>query len=149
MSIKTKIQHALKRENWPAIIIVLIFVFGTIVNPLIGRFGNEQVGSFFEKDDYEAKYFVNLFPEKDKTKNYRLVADIEKDTVCIKISRDERECEITYYLRKVYWPNGGYFSFDANECLLNEGKNFCFPDQQEEGIYIETTKKRVEDNYTY
>lgn len=135
----------LLKDNWLVIFIITFGIYLIFINPLIGRFGNEQIGSFFEKDNYETKYYINLFTEKKLSKNYRLIADIEKNTECIKLGRDESECNRIYYVRKIYWENGGYFTFDSNECLIeSEEKFLCYPDQQEEGIYIEPTTKKVE-----
>lgn len=102
--------------------------------------GDQAFNSFFEKPEYHTKYYVNLFPETSKSKNYRLVADIH-------VYEEEEEYDDKSYLykvisiEKVYFNNGGYLYFD--DCRLEVGeKTYCI-DQKGRGWYIELTNIKV------
>ena len=136
-------EMCIRDRNKLVVVISIVAIYG-ILHPLIGRFGNDQVGSFFERDNYESKYYVNVFINEKNAKNYRLGADIEKIKECIPVGRDESECTSTYFVRQIYWLNGGFFTFDENECIIDSvQKHLCFPDQQNEGIYVEPTLQKV------
>jgi len=79
-------------------------------------FGNEIIGSWFEKPkEYITQYWVYLQPDSKSTKNYRVKGDIEK----ISLGEDGWG----YYLRTVYWNNGGSTSFD--DCILEPNGTSC------------------------
>lgn len=93
--------------------------------------GTNTIGSFFSRNEFEAQYYVNIFPENSKAKNYRLVADIHQyDSGII-------------FLKKVYWPNGGYSTFDD----LGDGLNFEYEtrwiDNNEKVWRVELTRDKV------
>jgi hypothetical protein len=107
--------------------------------------GEARPGAFHEKTDYSAKVYVNVFPDGDKSKNYKLPADMSK------VSDDGGAA---YNIEKVYWPNGGYFEFDDCEADMNSStkvlKAYCShtenPGEQseEENWYtIEVTNQLV------
>lgn len=43
-------------------------------NCYVRNFGDEIIGSYFEKSEYITKYYVNVFENQDRAKNYRLPA---------------------------------------------------------------------------
>ena len=60
--------------------------------------GTDTIYSFFSKNEFETRYYVHLFPEGSKSKNYLVPADLIVKGNEIGIKR-------------VYWPNGGYTDF--------------------------------------
>lgn len=61
-------------------------------------YGSDTIGSVFRKYEFQTQYYVHLFPEGSKSKNYLVPADlhIKGETIA---------------LEKVYWPNGGHTDF--------------------------------------
>lgn len=57
-----------------AFAICLLFVWGK--HSFIRSYGDEILGSYFEKPEYKAQYYVNVFSNENGSKNYRLSADI-------------------------------------------------------------------------
>jgi hypothetical protein len=104
-------------------VILFLLIFGVArIN-----FGNEILGSWFEKpEEYTTQYWVYLEPDSSSTKNYRVKGDIEK----IKWGTIENTDE--YYLRTVYWNNGGESDFvecqitnkAGDNCYTTEDKNY-------------------------
>ncbi len=81
-------------------------------------FGVEEIGAILEKNDYTAYYYVSMFPEDSESKNYKVVAEIWAT-------------DKNYIIRKAYFPNEGYLTFD--------GYVFGLPDDSlkfDEMIYI-------------
>ena len=96
--------------------------------------GTNTIGSFFSKDNFEAQYYVQLFPEDSKSKNYLVPADISKNEYGIGVDR-------------VYWPNGGYTDFgnyDNNNCkeLYKEGST-TLKDNQGRYWKIVLTRRKI------
>lgn len=100
----------------------LFYMIGNGIRLTIAdSFGDAQIGSFFEKNDYTAKYFVNLFPNENEAKNYRLPADIH---IYYEINDNEDSFSTTKCIRlgKIYFPQGGYLIF--NDDGINESLTF-------------------------
>lgn len=106
----------------------------------------DRIGSFYENNEYTAKYFVNVFPENGKSKNYRVVAEIrasyneywEED----QDGNSHPEYERVYYLNKVYFDNSHTLDFDEEELELN--KRTLVRDNNGKSWYVELTDKKVE-----
>lgn len=130
-----------KTETWVKIAIGA-FLFYIFVIPLISRFwGKEEIGSFFEAPrPYNARYYVNLFPDGEKSKNYKMPADLTVDEMCENDGDGNSGCYRLILLDKAYFSNGGSVSFD--DCHLEEEKPSCFDD---DGKYwkIEFNKEKV------
>ena len=82
-------------------------------------YGEEIIGSFFEKPAYRTKYYVNVFLDEKSSKNYRVPADIyiftkrEESSTSGSIDEDGIVTPSVKFnkkiiLEKVYWPNEGY-----------------------------------------
>lgn len=107
-------------------------------------FGEERIGSFFEKSEYTTQYYVNLFPEKNDAQNYRLPADIH-------VYSEEEEGEESsstkkcIRLEKVYFPNNGFvnFSDDGEDKNLTFGQKVYVADQHNKGWYVELVDEKV------
>jgi len=90
-------------------IVVNILLWGFVLFMIYSLFlsqwlGDTNLGSFWQKSNYQTQYWVYLQPENANDKNYRLKGDITKD-------------DNGYTLTKVYWSNGGYSTFD--DCNLD------------------------------
>jgi hypothetical protein len=48
------------------------FIWGIVMVLPYTPYGSEQIGSLIEKREYKSFYYLNLFPESEKTKNYRV-----------------------------------------------------------------------------
>lgn len=62
------------------------------------KLGSTNIGGLFERINYTENYYVNLFPENAKSKNYKVEAEIEA-------------AGGKYYIIKAYFPNGGHLTF--------------------------------------
>jgi len=114
---------------------------GAIAN----TYGEERIDSFFEKSEYTTKYYVNLFPNEDSAKNYRLPADIH-------VYYEDHEGDETstsvkcIRIEKAYFPNGGYVSFSDNgddEENLRFGKKVDLTDSSGKDWYVELVDEKV------
>lgn len=80
--------------------------------------------------DDSKQYYVNLFPEEDSQKNYRVPALISLE-------------EDGFYLLDVYWSNGGSTSFYDNYNNLILGEKVLMNDDKGEDWYVELTNEMV------
>jgi hypothetical protein len=102
-SIKKDISWS--KWGWLPILICLILAYWII---FVGI--TPAPGAFLEKKDYKARVMVNVFPEGDKSKNYRLEADITRS-------------DGVYFINKIYWPNGGYLEwqpYEGDRCSVED-----------------------------
>lgn len=120
------------------------------------EFGVKEIGNYFEKDTYEAKYIVEIGRVEDSNK-YKLSADIlisddfsqfesyDTETGVGQYSYETTETyEIRYAkIKKVYFNNGGTLFFE--NCLVSINKSYdcnCY-DQYGEEWRVEITKEKV------
>jgi hypothetical protein len=99
-------------------------------------FGTEIPGHWLEKSSYQTQLFVNVFPDNDKTKNYRLVGNVERYNDC----DGDDGCVKGYYVKNISFPNKGYIEFDACEISLNK-KQHCI-DYDGKEWYVELTDQK-------
>jgi hypothetical protein len=133
-----------------AYIFVIYVLFGIGKKSIIRNYGNEIIGSYFEKAEYRTKYYVNIFPYNEGVNNYRLPADIhvyteteESDTYEDRYGQEYTESYSTKYivLEKVFRPDGNILEF--NECNLTIGEQITCIDQYENEWVIELTDMKV------
>jgi hypothetical protein len=131
-----------------ALIIYMLFICGK--NTYITSYGDEILGSYFEKFEYRTQYYVNVFPAGEESKNYRLPAEIhvyseeEEGEPSVDASGVEHSNTYTIkyiILEKILWPNEGYLEF--NDCQLEIGKKVQCNDQEGESWTIELTNEKV------
>jgi hypothetical protein len=81
-------------------------------------------------------YYINLFPEDSKSKNYRIKGKVEYEG-------DSQE----YFLVKATFPNGGYITFDGSygDSPLEFYKKVYIEDDDGKGWYVELTKEKVKE----
>src|SRR5213082_3085190 len=99
-------------------------------------FSVEVPGSWREKGTYETKLYVNVFPDKEKTKNYRLVGDVERYSDC-NGDGESTNCYSGYRVSKITFPNEGYIEFD--DCEISLTKRESCTDYEGNSYYIELT----------
>lgn len=117
-------------------------------------YSNTQIGSLFESRNYKEKYWVNLFPNKDNAKNYRVPADIIAtysigDSDCENYFGLNESCEKSeriYLIEKAYFTNGGYITFENTEEAIPLQVNEKVPITDIDGTnwWIELTNKQVQ-----
>lgn len=96
--------------------------------------GSETIGSFFSKTEFRTQYYVQLFPEGSKSKNYIVPADLIVN-------------EDSIFIEGVHWPNGGYTSFDrfgdmnAQDFYIHG--HITIPDDEDREWTIVLTKKKA------
>jgi hypothetical protein len=153
--IRIIVWEGLERKNFVsaitighALAVYLLFAWGK--NSYIRSYGDEILGSYFEKSEYKTQYYVNVFPDDEDSKNYRLPADIhvyseteEGETSEDRFGQEHTETYTNKYiiLDKAFWPNGGYLDF--HDCQVEIGDKVLCSDQDGRNWYIELTNEKV------
>lgn len=97
------------------------------------------IGGFYLYDSKNViktgSYYVNLFPEKSESKNYRVIGDVECDS-------ESGEC----FLIKVTFLNGGYRTFGDYFGIspLIFYKQVTYKDDKGTYWNVELTKEKIE-----
>lgn len=130
-----KIFNTLGRRG--SYILILLMVIG-IIN-IGGRYiyPSTQIGSLFEKKEYEEAYYVFLYPEDSKSMNYKLKADVWAHIE----SLDGYDGYRTYSLLGVYLDNGKRISFDGEEVFPSE--RTLVVDESGRYWYVELTTEKA------
>ena len=76
-----------------ALILLGVLILIAAAGAISSTTGISRPGAFHEKSEYTAKVMVNVFPNKERTKNYRLPADVSHH-------------DNYYQIENIYWPNG-------------------------------------------
>jgi len=92
---------------------ITIFVVVLIYIIYRSYFSPQIPGHILERYSYSTKWHVNVWADMESSKNYRLPADI---------ASYGNEFYRSHYINKVYWPDGGYMTFD-------EFYEFCHPSE--------------------
>ncbi len=116
-------------------------------------YSNTQIGSLFERSNYKEKYWVNLFPNENNDKNYRVPADIiatfyTSENECennFGVNEPCEQSERLYLISKAYFNNGGYITFDDTEESesLKINEKVLITDVDGKEWWIELTDKKV------
>lgn len=126
-------------------VLAIYFLFNWGKNSYIRSYGDEILGSYFEKSEYRTKYYVNIFPDRESGENFRLPADIHvySDEQGEETGENYVSTYTTKYIvvEKVYLPEGGYLDFEDCQIEIND-KVLC-TDQNKKKWYIELTKEKV------
>lgn len=94
------------------IIIVPMCVISILCVSFYFGAGNTQIGSIFEKHNYQEKYYVYVTENTKQSKRYKIPADIYRIRGSVG--------DYTYFVQKIYWPNGGYIDFTDNDNIIGE-----------------------------
>jgi hypothetical protein len=97
---------------WISIALSLGLMFGT------PYWGTKIPGSFLERDDYQGMFYVNLFPDAQKVKSYRVPALIQATIESANEQDDRTFSWREYRIDYAIMPNGGKITFYyADKCL--------------------------------
>lgn len=123
------------------------FLYNWSKGTFVRNYGNEIIGSFWERPDYRTKYLVEVSRNSDFTNAYTLQAQVHVSTVLEESDYPQEDAYGNDYfesytrkyiiIEKVFWPNGGVSEFDF--CDL-EDSNYCV-DQNDNWWYIKIDKK--------
>lgn len=93
-----------KNSPYPYIkhVLLVLFSIGAIWGVLSFAIQKEEMGSIFEKKEYQAKYYVNLYSENKKVFRKRVAADIVASWQEHDYGNGDAWNERAYYLSKVY-----------------------------------------------
>ena len=119
-----------------ALAVAVGLIFGT------SYFGTKRPGSFFERDDYEGMFYVNLFPEGQEVKSYRVPA-----MITARVGETEYGDDIyswrEYRIDFAAMPNGGKIAFDISDETLELGKKVTVVDNKERYWGVKLTEQPV------
>lgn len=127
-----------KTFSWLALVFAIGLIFGT---PYLGT---KIPGSFFERDEYEGMFYVNLFPDGQKVLSYRvpamILAVVESTTGRDNESYSEQEYRVEFAII----PNEGKVTFDIDSSEhLKLGKIVEARDDKKRNWGIELTDRPV------
>ena len=133
----------------------IILVLGILFSPSVfSHFENTNIGSFLEKESYSEQYYVYIRKDKKQSKTYRCRADICKGDYGYPSYTDEGEETFViqgngYFLKKVYWDNGGYLTFTDDDdwtkssAQVYPGKEVSVTDYHDNEYYVTLTTDKV------
>jgi len=114
-------------KEYAASMITIILFVGLIVWGIKDYYGVEEVGHFFEKSEYRAIYYINLYKTRDDTVSNRVRGRIGVTSTK------------TIYLNEIYFSKNR--SVLLGDCVLSVGeKEYCIDDSGN-NWYIELDKK--------
>lgn len=100
----------------------------------------EEIGHPFEKDNYITNYYVNMFPNKNSSLNYRVKGEIEIITDC-EDDEDGHHCIKSRLLRVASFSSTKKIEFDG--CYVETNKKEGCVDYNNKYWYVELTKEKV------
>lgn len=123
----------------------LFFMVGSGLRYTIAdAFGEERIGSFFEKREYTTAYYVNVFPTQNAAKNYRLPADIHVhyEQLGGDEPTPEKRC---IHVERIHFPNGGVVRFadDGDTEPAAFGEKTALTDYHGKEWYVELVDEKV------
>jgi len=122
---------------WTTLVFAIGLIFGT------PYFGTKVPGSFFERDEYREMFYVNLFPDEQRVKSYRVPASI---LVYLEGGYDYDNDPVYWRAYKIQFaimPNGGKvtFGFSDDYVPLELGSTVTVYDDDERPWGVELTDK--------
>jgi hypothetical protein len=88
------------------LIFVLVLVLGS------SYFGVKRIGAPFERREYRTRYYVLMYPNIDRSKNYKVPAEVHVYT-----EGDEETEYRRVDLLRVFFPNGNVVGLNMDESL--------------------------------
>lgn len=108
----------------------IVFVLG-ILSLFCPPLGNTSIGSPFERSSYTEQYYVYIRENSKQAISYKVKADIQN-------------IDYNYFIKKIYWNNGGYLSFtDYYNTIYPGEESKCYAIKDDK-YYILLTKEKVE-----
>ena len=133
---------------------LLFFVLSIPHIPVLYGYETTQIGDFYEAREYKEKYFVVMSrkPEDiEDRKQYTLPAEIER-RLTYEGSDDNGNdfYSLNYHINYLYFPNGGYLSFDYDYAYEEAGRTSVKVNKETEVVdyhgdeyYITLTKEKA------
>ena len=100
------------------------------------KYGSDTINSIFEMNEYTTKYYVHLYPEDNKSKNYKVEADIESN-----LDEEGRK----YHIVKAYFDSKRYITFTDWDSL-HPNKKVMIRDDDGKDWDVELTTEKVVNN---
>lgn len=102
-------KYLLVKNRTASAIITILFMLGILYSPIaFFNCGTYDFGGIFEKHSYTEDFYVYVGDHPNATKQYKVKATIRKIWF---------ENESRYYIKKLYWTNGGYINFSDGHTL--------------------------------
>ena len=132
--------------------------------PILFGYETTQIGDFYEATEYTEKYYVIMSTKPESVSNrkkYTLPAEIERRYDLIGTTDlyedyysqsygGEDIYELNYHINHLYFPNGGYLSFDYDYAYeeiscskLQINQETKVTDNHDNYYYIKLTKEKV------
>ena len=124
-------------------LIIGYFFYSFVIGLSIPYYGNEVIGSYWSKPDFEAKYFVKLY-NPDNDESYILPARLHVFSEAYGLDYGEGTKYSTqdYVLvDTVFLLNGDYLTFD--DCNISRGEKVNCYDQHNKYWLLEFIDKRI------
>ncbi len=100
-------KYLLVKNRTASVITTIVFLLGIFYSPIaFFNCGTYDFHNIFEKSSYTEDFYVYVGNRQNATKQYKVKAAIRK------ISDN---FESRYYIKKLYWANGGYISFSDGQ----------------------------------
>lgn len=127
-------------------ILAIYILFNWGKNSYVRSYGNEILGSYFEKPEYKTKYYINLFSKDERVKKFRLPAEIDVYSEDEEAETNDGNTKIytTKYimLSKVFWPiSDSVMKFE--DCQIAIGDRVLCSEENGRQWYIELTNEKV------
>ncbi|MBX2896348.1 MAG: hypothetical protein KF763_12945 [Cyclobacteriaceae bacterium] len=123
------------------------FLYNWSKSTYVRNYGNEIIGSYWEKPDYRTKYLVKMSKSEDFSRAYTLPAQVHVYTIVEESDYPQEDAYGNEYydsyrhkyiiIEKVFWPNGGFLEFQ--DCDLEES-DYCH-DSHGRYWYLKIDKK--------
>lgn len=130
--------NSAKTPLWKLYGVIAIIIW--IILLVLPNFNIEEIGHPFEKDNYITNYYVNMFPNKNSSLNYRVKGEIEIITDC-EDDDDGNHCIRSRLLREASFSSIKKIEFDGCDVEINK-KEGCI-DYNNKYWYVELTKEKV------
>jgi len=130
---KEKIKDFWKENHEKVSNAVIILTLGIFLALISGVFHQVPIpGHPFEKKEYDGYFYAYVFPDKDKSKNYKLPVRVQR----MYIGYDEPHIR---YIHEAYFPNGGRLEFE--NCLGSLNKREECSTYDGEKYWVQLTKE--------
>lgn len=138
-----------RKEKVIGIGILVSLAIWMIGSSVVSHYGTKIPGSSFERDNYEELFYVNLFPDGQKVKSYRVPAMVsasyEASSSYTDGNGDAQDVfEHVYRIQFAILPNGGKVSFNDPYEALELGKIVTMFDVDKRYWGIELTNRSVD-----
>lgn len=135
------------------IVWLLFFLLSIPYIPVLFGHQTTQIGTFYEARTYKAKYNVILSRESSNVSNrklYTLPAEIERKYDYTGYDEHGDYYELNYHVNYIYFPNGGYLSFDYDyaydepSCsLVAVNRETIVTDSHDDEYYVTLTAEKA------